>query len=72
VPGAEVDDAAAAEAAADATRDLPGFEQFFPRQAAGAAYDPRNPMEQRAAGEATEIVIRETGFRCSSEHPVGC
>jgi hypothetical protein len=68
MPGAEVDDAATAKAAADATGNFPGFEQLFPRQAAGAAHDPCDPMEMRVVREATEIVVGETGFRRWGEH----
>ena len=63
MPGAQVDDPAAAETAANATSDFPGFEQLLPRQAAGAAHNPCDPVEQCAARETAEIVIRETGFR---------
>ena len=71
MPGAQIDDAAATETAANATSDFPGFEQLLPWQAAGAAHDPCDPVEQCVAREAAEIVIRETGFRRLGEHVVG-
>ena len=68
MPGAEIDDPSTTEASADTPRDLPRLEQLFSRQAARAAHDAGDSMEEGVAGEAAEIVIRETGFRRRGEH----
>jgi hypothetical protein len=62
VTRAQIDDASAAEAPAHTACDLPGFEEFFPRQAPGGADGTRDPIEVRSRGEASEIVAGQTGF----------
>lgn len=60
--GAQIDDASATEAPADTACDFPGFEELFPRQAAGGADGARDAMEMRVGGETSEIVGGETGL----------
>jgi hypothetical protein len=62
VTRAQIDNASAAEAPAHTACDLPGFEEFFPRQAPGGAHGPRDPIEMGARGETSEIVAGQTGF----------
>ena len=59
---AQIDDPSAAETPAHTACDLPRFEEFFPRQAAGGADGARDAMEMRVVGETSEIVARETGL----------
>ena len=63
MPRTQIDDASAAEASTDTAGDLPGFEEFFPRQASGAADGARNAMEMRVVRKPTKIVAGETGLR---------
>jgi len=60
---AQIDDPAAAETPAHTACDLPRFEEFFSRQAAGSADGARDPIEMRARRETSEIVAGQTGFR---------
>jgi hypothetical protein len=63
VSRAEIDDAAAAEEAPHASRHLPRFVQLFARQAAGFTHRARESIEERVAGEASEVVVRQPRFR---------
>jgi len=63
MPGGQIDDAAAAEETADATRDLPGFVELFAREAAGGADDASDTIEQCAAREPPRIACGETSLR---------
>jgi hypothetical protein len=62
VTRAQIDNASAAESPPDSACDLPGFEEFFPRQAPGGADRPRDSIEVRVRREASEIVAGQTGF----------
>ena len=68
MPGTEIDDAGATEAATNPAGNLPRFQELLPRQAAGLAHDACNPMEMAVALEAAKIVTSETGFRRRGEH----
>ena len=63
MPAGDVDDPAAAAAPADASRDLPRLEQFLAWQPSDAADDPADAVEQRVAGEATNVVVGEPALR---------
>ena len=62
VPGAEIDDAPAAEDPPNPPRHFPGLVQFLARQTAGMAHRARQPIEQRVARKAPEIAIGEPAF----------
>ena len=61
--GAKIDDAAAAKHPPDASRHLPGFVQFFPRQAARMTHGARDAIKQRFTGKPFDVVIGQPAFR---------
>ena len=61
--GGEIDDAAAAEEAADAPRHLPRFVQLLARQAARAAHRAGETIEERVARKPTQVVFCEAALR---------
>ena len=63
VSGAQIDDTAATEEPPGPPGDFPRFVQFFAGQAAGGADGAADAIEKRAAGEAPEIVWRQSGTR---------
>jgi hypothetical protein len=66
----QIDDASAAEAAADAPRHFPGFVQFLPRQTSRLADRARQPIEERIALKPSEVPPGEAGLRRHREMPV--
>ena len=59
----QVDDAPAAEEAADAPRHLPGFVEFLAGQAARVTDSPGHPVEKRGAGKPVEIAVSQPASR---------
>ena len=67
VSGREIDDAAAAKEAPDATRHLPGFVQLLARQTASVTDRACKAIEQRVARKPLQVTIGEAPFRRDGE-----
>ena len=63
MPRGKIDDAAAAKDAPRPPRHLPGFVELLPGKATRMADRASDAIEQRPAGEATEVAIGEAAAR---------
>src|SRR4029079_9864926 len=68
VAAAGIDDATAAEPAARSPRHLPCFVELLAGQAPCRAQGPADPIEQRFAAEAAEVVFGQAILRGRREH----
>jgi hypothetical protein len=63
MPRTEINDAAAAKPAPDPSRHLPGFVEFFPRQALRRTDRASEAIKQGATGKSIQVMARQTLLR---------
>lgn len=70
VSSRQIDDAAAAEDAADTPRHLPRFVQFFSRQATRVAHGARQTIEERVCQKPPQVVVGKAVFGRDGERRI--